>query len=129
VFCYRTMDFAITITNQQALHAIRAVVSSMLATNLWESQRDTKRSKLSYEIEALRQDLIRRGDLLLAAVRLEQQFGGIDVRQAPDDELSAWKECQAAVERLTEEYGCALAVLHGEISSLENSSLENLKTP
>jgi len=60
-------------------------------------------------LEFLWREMTGAGDLLIEALRLEQEFGEVDLTQVEDDVLERWRLNRRAVERLAGYYASALS--------------------
>jgi len=85
--------------NQSALHTIRTVVGT---------RGRGRRSKLDHHLDALRKDLVEKGDLLLESLRRERNFETCPLPNDSTEIATLWRECRQAVERAAEDYATAL---------------------
>jgi hypothetical protein len=109
------------IADQSALHTIRTVVASVLSADVWTGRKRGRPSKNQQDLDMLRRDLTENGDHLLAALQMERNSGSPNMSQEPDDVLREWKECRAAVDRLSEDYAASLARWREAVTAASNA--------
>jgi hypothetical protein len=109
------------IPNQPALRTIQAVVESVLQTELVYTRWKRQPSSTRRYLDVLRDDLFRKADLLLAALRLERNFENLAIHES-EEVARQWQECRQAMERLAEDYaaafdawGQAILTTHGDL--------------
>jgi hypothetical protein len=103
------------LAEQNVLRTIQSITRTMMG--LQPLPLPARRVREAAAVKQIRIRLLEVGDLFLDALRLEGEFAGIDLSEAPEEELERWRECRTCVERLAEDYLSLIAEWRGAMEA------------